>query len=82
MDIEVFLLLGTFFIPPKNKCFGGYTGISLSVRVCECVCVCPSMCPSVFKILEIACFCQSAGSSIKSHSVALVSFCINDIYKF
>ena len=39
------------FIPPQNECFGGLTGIGLSVRWSVCL----SMCPSMYKILVISC---------------------------
>ena len=48
-------------IPPQNKCFWGYTGISLSVRPS----VYPSLCPSVYRNS----FHRSADGGIKSHLV-------------
>ena len=55
-----------YFIPPQNKCFRGYTGISLSV--------CPRTCVSV--CVQNISFCKSTGMDIKSHSViVLVSVC-------
>ena len=37
----------TLFIPPANFVCGGYTVLTLSVRVCVRVCVRPSVRPSV-----------------------------------
>ena len=37
--------------PPQNKCFQGYTGISLYIRLSVHVCECLPVCPSVYKIL-------------------------------
>ena len=53
------------FIPLQNECFQGYTGISLSVRLC----VCPYMCPSVYPCVQNISLCQSASVGIKSHLV-------------
>ena len=48
-------------IAPRNECFRGYTGISLSF--------CSSVCPSVRRVsirVQNTCVCQSAGKGINS----------------
>ena len=58
-----------FLYPPQDKCFQGYTGINLSVRLCGCVSVCPSLCRSVHKILYSVKVLAGGGCMIKSPSV-------------
>ena len=58
------------FYPQPNKCFWGYTGISLSICQCGrtsvCLCVHPCVCTSVYKILISV---KALAGLIKSHLV-------------
>ena len=56
-------------IPLQNECFGGYTGISLSVH--------PYVCVSFF--VQNASLCQSASGDIKSHLMTALILFVLDI---